>query len=137
MITIEQVIEQCAQVIDQQDVDPSFKHRMASHIRALAAQYERLHCGGVASRSKNNGRCALPRTGGDEMTRDEIIKLAQEAGEAEGMEVVFHPVMARFAALVAEAEREACAKLAESLPMQQEIDVRDQCSAAIRARGEK
>jgi len=34
------------------------------------------------------------------------------------------------------AEREACAKLCESLPMQQEIDVRDQCAAAIRARGQ-
>lgn len=32
------------------------------------------------------------------------------------------------------AEREACAKVCESLPMQQEIDVRDQCAAAIRAR---
>jgi hypothetical protein len=40
MITIAEVIEQCAQIIDQQDVDPSFKHRMSSHIRALAAQYE-------------------------------------------------------------------------------------------------
>ena len=29
-------------------------------------------------------------------------------------------------------ERERCAKLCESLPMQQEIDVRDQCAAAIR-----
>jgi hypothetical protein len=34
-----------------------------------------------------------------------------------------------------EAEREACAKVCESLPMQQEVDVRDQCAAAIRARG--
>jgi hypothetical protein len=33
------------------------------------------------------------------------------------------------------AEREACAKVCESLPMQQEIDVRDECAAAIRARG--
>jgi hypothetical protein len=33
------------------------------------------------------------------------------------------------------AEREACAKVCESLPMQQEIDVRDQCAAAIRNRG--
>ena len=32
------------------------------------------------------------------------------------------------------AEREACAKVCESLPMQQEIDVRDECAAAIRAR---
>ena len=33
------------------------------------------------------------------------------------------------------AEREACAKLCESLPMQQDVDVRDQAAAAIRARG--
>jgi hypothetical protein len=39
-----------------------------------------------------------------------------------------------FAKLVAAKEREACAKVCESLPMQQEIDVRDQCAAAIRAR---
>jgi hypothetical protein len=41
-----------------------------------------------------------------------------------------------FAKLVAAKEREACAKLCESLPMQQEIDVRDQAAAAIRARGQ-
>ena len=35
------------------------------------------------------------------------------------------------------AEREACAKVCEGLPMQQEIDVRDQAAAAIRARGEQ
>jgi hypothetical protein len=35
------------------------------------------------------------------------------------------------------AEREACAKVCESLPMQQEIDVRDECAAAIRERGDK
>jgi hypothetical protein len=32
------------------------------------------------------------------------------------------------------AEREACAKVCEGLPMQQEVDVRDECAAAIRAR---
>jgi hypothetical protein len=40
-----------------------------------------------------------------------------------------------FVALVRADEREACAKVCESLPMQQEIDVRDECAAAIRARG--
>jgi hypothetical protein len=35
-----------------------------------------------------------------------------------------------------EIEREACAKVCEGLPMQQEVDVRDQCAAAIRVRGE-
>jgi hypothetical protein len=40
-----------------------------------------------------------------------------------------------FADLVRADEREACAKLCESLPMQQDVDVRDQAAAAIRARG--
>lgn len=40
-----------------------------------------------------------------------------------------------FGAMVAAAEREACAEVCERLPAQQDIDVRDQCAAAIRARG--
>ena len=41
------------------------------------------------------------------MNREDIIRMAREAGEAEGMaEFVFHPVIVRFAALVASAERE-------------------------------
>jgi hypothetical protein len=40
-----------------------------------------------------------------------------------------------FEVLIRADEREACAKVCESLPMQQEIDVRDECAAAIRARG--
>ena len=48
------------------------------------------------------------------MNREDIIRMAREAGEAEGMaEFVFHPVIERFAALVASAEREACAKLCD------------------------
>ena len=34
------------------------------------------------------------------------------------------------------AEREACAKVCENLPMQHEVDLRDQCAAAIRSRRE-
>jgi hypothetical protein len=46
------------------------------------------------------------------LDRDDIIRMAREAGEAEGLEtVIFHPVLERFAALVAAAEREACAKV--------------------------
>jgi hypothetical protein len=80
------------------------------------------------------------------MTPDEIIKMARQAGfVAYGEDAgeyriptpAFYGRLEHFAALVAEAERKACAKLAESLPMQQEIDVRDQCAAAIHARGEK
>jgi hypothetical protein len=41
------------------------------------------------------------------MNREDIIRMAQEAGEAEGMaEFVFHPVIERFADLVASAERD-------------------------------
>jgi hypothetical protein len=73
------------------------------------------------------------------MTRDEIIRgmgwparTAYISGDDD--------LLCRIESIVRSAEaaeRKACAKLAESLPMQQEIDVRDQCAAAIRARGEK
>jgi hypothetical protein len=41
-----------------------------------------------------------------------------------------------FEALVRADQRQIDAKVCESLPMQQEIDVRDECAAAIRARGQ-
>jgi hypothetical protein len=64
------------------------------------------------------------------MNREDIIRMAQEAGEAEGMaEFVFHPVIERFAALVASAERSACAKQLDALGC-------DHCATAIRARGQ-
>jgi hypothetical protein len=64
-----------------------------------------------------------------EMTKEDVIRMAREAGEAEGMaEFVFHPVIERFAALVASAEREACAKQLDALGC-------DHCATAIRARG--
>jgi hypothetical protein len=72
------------------------------------------------------------------MTRDEIIRMAREAGvrpsaHPEKWDVweFQDPAIERFAALVAAAEREACAKIVET----------HQCtgwgilSAAIRARG--
>jgi hypothetical protein len=70
------------------------------------------------------------------MTRDDIIRLAREAGFVGWLaETPFVTAsFERFAALVAAAEREACAKLCEdarSLP-----DVGPlYCAAAIRARG--
>ena len=64
------------------------------------------------------------------MNREDIIRMAREAGEAEGMaEFVFHPVIERFAALVASAEREVCAKQLDALGC-------DHCATAIRARGQ-
>ena len=78
-----------------------------------------------------------------EMTRDDVIRLAREAhmhhmawddDYIEGTE--------RFAALVAEREREACAKVCEDIPLPQNptalthIPTLERCAAAIRARGE-
>lgn len=79
------------------------------------------------------------------MTRDDIIKMAREAGwqYADGDDG-YNPLW-RFADLVAAAEREECAKVCEQ-PID-EIQITDDCSelvymdskecaAAIRARGQ-
>lgn len=70
------------------------------------------------------------------MTQEEIIRMALEAGgviyevdycfEIQNLE--------RFAALIAAAEREACAKVCET---QVETGAHLRCAAALRARGEK
>ena len=83
------------------------------------------------------------------MTRDDIIKLAREAGmppaEIITDKAVVYPVpesLERFAALVAEREREACAKVCEDMsgPIEifnpKHVHYID-CAAAIRARGGK
>jgi hypothetical protein len=73
------------------------------------------------------------------MTRDEVMKLAGEAGYTFADEksplLVNHGewqrrLCERFAALVAGSEREACAKRLEAVGC-------DHCAANIRARGEK
>ena len=71
------------------------------------------------------------------MNRQDIIAMAREAGEAEGMaEFVFHPVIEAFAALVASAEREACAEVGKyALPNHSDLGL--VVEAAIRARGYK
>ena len=78
------------------------------------------------------------------MTRDEIIRMAREAGarpskHPEKWDVweFQDPAIERFAALVAEAEREACAKVAETAPDLLQNSTFDGVAAAIRARGEK
>ena len=70
------------------------------------------------------------------MTRDDIIKMAREAGLHDPM--VFYAGYERFAALVAAAEREACAKVCdahESLGDGYMGDHFRECAAEIRARG--
>ena len=77
------------------------------------------------------------------MTRDEIIKLAREADAAHD-DVQVTPFLERFAALVSAAEREACAKVCDSLaspsrlsdPSRSWITGTLDCAAAIRARGQ-
>jgi hypothetical protein len=66
--------------------------------------------------------------------------MAREAGLYLATEVNWMPIIGldhlkAFEALVRADQREIDAKVCESLPMQQEVDVRDQCAAAIRARG--
>ena len=88
------------------------------------------------------------------MTKDDIIKLAREAGavfpaggywhrfDIEELEAFANLVAAHKAEVItAEAYRcgykdgmEAAAVICENLPMQQDRDVRDECAAAIRAR---
>ena len=88
------------------------------------------------------------------MTRDEIIRMAREAGlsiRGHYDETGSTPSeLERFAALVAAAEREACAKVCEEHSWLADIDwwieatkkdvsVKSalECASAIRARGEK
>ena len=87
------------------------------------------------------------------MTRDEIIKLAREAGFITGVthassgfhHPFVHPVafatclteLERFAALVAAAEREQCALTAwEVVEYEVHADLADQVAQAIRSRGQ-
>ena len=76
------------------------------------------------------------------MDREDIIRMAREAGfDPHDMSDDFTCNLMdieRFAALVAAAEREACAKFIEHDYVRQfERPWRDDLSAAIRARGEK
>ena len=75
------------------------------------------------------------------MTRDDIIRMAWEAGF--GFNGASSPAIERFAALVAAAEREACALVCETLwnthtnaMATEEEAYGEKCAGAIRARGE-
>ena len=71
------------------------------------------------------------------MTQDEIIEMATQAGlEVDGVyfsDGMYREVLVRFAKLVADKEREACAKVADGWP---DYDVQG-LAEAIRARGEQ
>ena len=70
------------------------------------------------------------------MTREDIIRMAQEAGfEIDCCSLEWHDRIERFAALVAAAEREACAKVCEEHWRHSGNAMN--CADAIRARGNK
>ena len=65
------------------------------------------------------------------MTKDDIIRMAKEAGFTR---TKMHGALERFANLVAAAEREACVKVCEEAHWS--LDDRNEYAAAIRARGQ-
>jgi hypothetical protein len=67
------------------------------------------------------------------MNREDIIRMAREAGGGPTPPDFLIPVFEHFAALVASAEREACAKLCWS---QRKYWDAEACADAIRARGQ-
>ena len=81
---------------------------------------------------------------GEEMTRDDIIRMAREAGiDAENDTLCRNEgwvePMVKFASLVATAEREACAKVCDEYDVAEDVcssDTAESIAAAIRARGQ-
>ena len=72
------------------------------------------------------------------MNRDEIIRMAREAGKVRpGVEYMPLEVFERFAALVAAAEREACAALCDKIADEDGFEggYANRCAFAIRERG--
>jgi hypothetical protein len=71
------------------------------------------------------------------MTKEDIIRIAREAGFTEGDISLFPDLIAHFAALVAAHEREACAKVCDVLAVHPEYasDITKVAAQAIRARG--
>jgi hypothetical protein len=84
------------------------------------------------------------------MTTDDIIRMAREIDlltttEPDGYQFWIPENLERFAALVAAAEREACAKVCDDLPLPPYVSNNDahiwdvtcvDCAEAIRARGQ-
>ena len=67
------------------------------------------------------------------MNREDIIRMAQEAGFPKAILELSPTALERFAALVASAEREACANLCDRFANR--MMSAEECADAIRARG--
>ena len=70
------------------------------------------------------------------MTRDEIIEMARQVGLWPAVTDTFPKELEAFAKLVAEKEREACAKVCDDLDKMRGYSYADKCATAIRARGQ-
>ena len=70
------------------------------------------------------------------MNKEEIIKMAKQAGFEEH-QAKFDTRFEPFAKLVAEKEREACAKVCDGYSDGRHANMADLCAEAIRARGEQ
>ena len=70
------------------------------------------------------------------MTKDEIIEMARQAG-FEDHQAKFDTRFEPFAKLVAEKEREACAKVCDSFQARDVGMQPAECAGAIRARGQE
>jgi hypothetical protein len=74
---------------------------------------------------------------GENMTQDEIIEMAKQATVG-GDEIAVFTVseLMKFAKLVAQHERSACAKLCDEFGKDSDWPTADNCATAIRARGQ-
>jgi len=75
------------------------------------------------------------------MTREDVIRIALEVGFYDGEIDKCQLMLERFAYLVAQQEREACAKVCETFDQREafndeDMAVADACAEAIRARGQ-
>jgi hypothetical protein len=78
---------------------------------------------------------------GESMTQDEIIEMAKQAGfkgcaELTWEDVICTEELVAFAKLVAQHEREACAKVCEQTNDGTPYNLAEACAEAIRARGQ-
>jgi len=70
------------------------------------------------------------------MNREDIIRMAREAGLVNWEATAYANELERFAKLVAQHEREACAKVCDDLDKMRGYSYADKCATAIRARGQ-
>jgi len=71
------------------------------------------------------------------MTKEEIIELARQAGLPEAIIEMTPIAFERFAKLIAEKEREECAKVCDAYDNGRYSNAADLCAESIRARGQE